>query len=43
MKSQKMKLAEWAVIKEAVEAGVPDIKEVAATLMKREFIEHLQS
>jgi hypothetical protein len=33
--SQNMKLAEWAMIKEALEVGVPDMKEVAAAFMKK--------
>jgi hypothetical protein len=36
--SQKMKLAKWAMIKEALETGFLDMKEVAATFMKREFV-----
>jgi hypothetical protein len=37
LKYQKMKLTKWAMIKEALEAGVPGMQEVAAPFMKREF------
>jgi hypothetical protein len=38
MKLQKMKMHEWAMIKDALEAGVPGTEDVAVLFMKEHFL-----
>jgi hypothetical protein len=37
LKAQQLKKADWAMIKEALEAGVQGMESVAANFMKQQF------